>query len=45
MILRLTLPALLALVAPIFAQDTPPKPKPTVETEKLWKVESSGLGG
>jgi hypothetical protein len=44
-ILRPTLPALLALVVPIFAQDATPGPKPPVETEKLWKVESSGLGG
>lgn len=44
-ILRPTFPSLLALVVPIIAQDATPGPKPPVETEKLWKVESSGLGG
>lgn len=42
------LASLLALTAPVFAQtETPPvqDDKPAVKTEKLWRIETSGIGG
>lgn len=38
--------AVLALAMPLFAQTAAqPAAAPAAKTEKLWKVEASGLGG
>ncbi len=40
-----TLLAALAFAIPALAQTKAPEPKATANTEKLWKIETTGLGG
>ena len=40
-----TLLAAIAFAIPTFAQTEGQKAKPAGETEKLWKIECSGIGG
>lgn len=37
--------AVLALALPLAAQTVGGEAKPVVETEKIWKLETTGLGG